>query len=137
MPPRLFKNIGFAAIVTNAVVGAMVYYSLTVLWPMIISYLYTTDFIQISLQSSVVGGGVLLGQILGGMTLGFIPGIKYQCIIASSLALAFISPLSSLGPDTWSMTIALGTLSCIGKPLAFPVFNDTCLSLPRRRTLYF
>lgn len=133
MPPRLFKNIGFVAIVTNAVVGAMVYYSLTVLWPMIISSLYTTDSIQIGLQSSVVGGGVLLGQILGGMALGFIPGVKYQCIIASSLALAFITPLSSLGPDTWSMTIALGTLGCIGKPLAFPVLNATSLRL----TLYF
>jgi hypothetical protein len=114
MPPRLFKNIGFVAIVTNAAVGAMVYYSFTVLWPTIISSIYTTDSIQVGLQSSVVGGGILLGQILGGMALGFVPGVKYQCIVTSCLAMAFITPLSSLGPDTWEMTIALGTLGCIG-----------------------
>ncbi|KAL4812506.1 fungal trichothecene efflux pump [Aspergillus spinulosporus] len=113
MPPRLFKNIGFVAIVADAAVGAMVYYAFTVLWPQLIESIYTTDSIQIGLQSSVVGGGVLLGQILGGMALGFVPGVKYQCIIASCLAMAFITPLSALGPDTWSMTIALGTLGCI------------------------
>ncbi|KAL4951852.1 fungal trichothecene efflux pump [Aspergillus filifer] len=113
MPPRLFKNIGFVAIVMDAVVGAMVYYSFTVLWPTIISSIYTTDSIEIGLQSSVVGGGILLGQILGGLALGFVPGVKWQCIIASLLSLAFITPLSAFGPDTWSMTIALGTLGCI------------------------
>ncbi|KAL5340899.1 fungal trichothecene efflux pump [Aspergillus crustosus] len=113
MPPRLFKNIGFVAIVVNAAVGAMVYYSFTVLWPTIISSIYTTDSIQVGLQSSVVGGGILLGQILGGMALGFVPGVKYQCIITSCLAMAFITPLGSLGPDTWEMTISLGTLGLI------------------------
>ncbi|KAL3444200.1 fungal trichothecene efflux pump [Aspergillus insuetus] len=113
MPPRLFKHAGFVAIVVNAAVASMVYYSFTVLWPTIISSIYTTDSIQVGLQSSVVGGGILLGQIMGGMALGFLPGVKYQCIIASCLAISFITPLSALGPDTWEMTIALGVLGCI------------------------
>lgn len=33
MPPRIFKNKGYSAIVICATVGAMVYYSLTILWP--------------------------------------------------------------------------------------------------------
>ncbi|KAL3486870.1 fungal trichothecene efflux pump [Aspergillus germanicus] len=113
MPPRLFKHAGFVAIVVNAAVASMVYYSFTVLWPTIISSIYTTDSIQVGLQSSVVGGGILLGQIMGGMALGFLPGVKYQCIVASCLAISFITPLSALGPDTWEMTIALGVLGCI------------------------
>jgi hypothetical protein len=56
MPPRLFKHAGFVAIVVNAAVASMVYYSFTVLWPTIISSIYTTDSIQVGLQSSVVGG---------------------------------------------------------------------------------
>ena len=56
MPPRLFKNIGFDAIVIIAAVGAMLYYSLTVLWPQIISALYETDSIKVGIQSSVVVG---------------------------------------------------------------------------------
>lgn len=93
----------------------MVYYSFTVLWPRIISSIYTTDSFEVGLQSSVVGGGVLLGQILGGLGLCFVPKVKYQCIVASCIALACITPLSSLGPGTWAMTIALGTLGCIGE----------------------
>lgn len=122
MPPRLFKNIGFSAIVAIAAVGAMIYYSFTVLWPTIITTIYTADSIKVGLQSSVVGGGVLLGQVLGGMAIGFVPGVKYQCIVASCLALAFITPVSALGPDTHAMTIALGTLGCICKSLTLPVF---------------
>jgi hypothetical protein len=128
MPPRLFKHAGFVAIVINAAVASMVYYSFTVLWPTIISSIYTTDSIQVGLQSSVVGGGILLGQIMGGMALGFLPGVKYQCIVASCLAISFITPLSALGPDTWEMTIALGVLGCIGVFLHFSVLLSSELA---------
>lgn len=115
MPPRLFKNVGYVAIVVIAAIGAMVYYSLTVMWPTIIGGVYTSDSIQIGLQSSVVGGGVLLGQCFGGFALSFVPKIKIQVVIASCLAMAFITPLVAMTPDSWAMTIALGTLACIGK----------------------
>lgn len=115
MPPRLFKNIGFVAIVIIATIGSMVYYSLTILWPTIIGSVYTTDSIKIGLQSSVVGGGILLGQMLGGFGLSYVPRLKIQAIVAACLAISFITPLVTLTPDTWSMTIALGTLACIGK----------------------
>ncbi|EON99574.1 putative trichothecene efflux pump protein [Phaeoacremonium minimum UCRPA7] len=112
MPPRLFRNVGFVAIVFIASVGSMVYYSLTVLWPTIITTVYTTDSIKVGLQSSVVGGGVLLGQLMGGIFLSYVPKVKYQCIIVSCMVIAFITPISTLGPDTHSMVIALGVLAC-------------------------
>lgn len=115
MPPRLFKNVGFVAIIIIASIGSMIYYSLTVLWPTIIGNVYTTDTIQIGLQSSVVGGGILLGQCFGGMAISFVPKLKIQAIIAACLAMAFITPLVALTPNTWAMTIALGTLGCICK----------------------
>lgn len=40
MPPRLFKNVGFSAIVAVACVGVRIYYSFTVLWPTMIGSLY-------------------------------------------------------------------------------------------------
>lgn len=61
IPPRLFKNSGYVAVVSCATIGAMVYYSMTVLWPTIIGTVYTANVKAIGWQSSVVGGGILLG----------------------------------------------------------------------------
>ncbi|CAK7200733.1 hypothetical protein SEUCBS139899_003432 [Sporothrix eucalyptigena] len=116
MPPRLFHNTGFVGIVIVASIGSMIYYSMTVLWPTIISTLYTTNSIEIGWQSSVVGGGILLGQFFGGIALCFLPGVKYQAIVASAIAMACITPLSALTVNTHTMCIVLGVigLTCIG-----------------------
>ncbi|KAI0174313.1 trichothecene efflux pump [Pestalotiopsis sp. NC0098] len=113
MPPRLFKNTGFVAIVGAATVGAMVYYSMTVIWPTLISSIFTTDSIQIGLQSSVVGGGILAGQVLGGLAISFVPKVKIQTIVASLLSFAFITSLVSLDKDRWAATIGLGTCALV------------------------
>ncbi|TPX10672.1 uncharacterized protein E0L32_008406 [Thyridium curvatum] len=138
MPPRLFRNKGFVGIVLIATfppfganspffqqaVAAMSYYSLTILWPLIISTLYTTDIMEIGWQSSVVGGGVLLGQVLGGFGISYIPKVKLQTIIASVLVMAFLTPLAAITPDTHSMTIAFGVLGLVAigyvDNIAFP-----------------
>ena len=109
MPPRIFKNKGYSAIVICATVGAMVYYSLTILWPSILS-MYTTDSAKIGIQSAVVGGGILLGQVAGGFSLSYVPKVKIQAVIVSTLGVAFIASLASIGPDTHTTTIILGVL---------------------------
>lgn len=112
MPPRLFKKIGYIAIVIVASVGAMVYYSLTVMWPTIIGTVYTTNVIDIGLQSSVVGGGILLGQCFGGFALAYIPKVKWQLVICSTLGGAFVAALASISPERHAETIAFGVLGC-------------------------
>ncbi|KAH7121361.1 fungal trichothecene efflux pump [Dactylonectria macrodidyma] len=112
MPPRMFKNIGFVAITTIATLGSMVYYSLTILWPTIISTVYTTDVTEVGWQSSVVGGGILLGQTIAGICISYVPKVKYQCVIASGLAFAFMTSLTTISADRWAATIALGVLTC-------------------------
>jgi hypothetical protein len=112
MPPRLFTDIGYVAIVVAACIGAMVYYSMTIVWPTLIGTIYTTDVIEIGWQSSVVGGGVLLGQFVGGMALSYLPKVKWQCIILAVLTTAFVGSLAALGPDTHTFVITMGTLGC-------------------------
>jgi hypothetical protein len=121
MPPRMFKKVGFVAIVVVATIGSMVYYSLTVLWPTIIGSIYTTDSIQIGWQSSVVGGGVLLGQAIAGFSLSFVPKVKVQCIIVTCCAFAFMTSMTTISHDRWAATIALGTLVCVG--MSHPRFS--------------
>jgi len=112
MPPRLFKDVGFVAIVVAACIGAMVYYSMTIVWPTLIGTVYTPDVIEIGWQSSVVGGGVLLGQLVGGFAITYLPKVKWQMIILSVLSTAFVGSLAALGPDTHTFVITMGTLGC-------------------------
>lgn len=85
---------------------------MTILWPTILGTVYTTDVIEIGWQSSVVGGGVLLGQLVGGFAISYIPKVKWQCIILSVLSTAFVGSLAALGPDTHTFVITMGTLGC-------------------------
>ncbi|KAJ9420629.1 fungal trichothecene efflux pump [Fusarium oxysporum] len=112
IPSSVFKNTGFVAVVTCATVASMVYYSLTVLWPTIISALYTTDSIKVGWQSCVIGGGVVLGQAMSGLAFAYVPRLKIQCICAAALVMTFITSMCSLSPDRWANTIAFGLIAC-------------------------
>ncbi|KAF4996845.1 hypothetical protein FDECE_12281 [Fusarium decemcellulare] len=112
MPPRMFKKLSFVAIITCATIGSMVYYSLTVLWPTLLGTLYTTNSTEIGWQSSVVGGGILLGQAVAGLCLSYVPKVKWQVIIASAISHAFMTSLTSISVDRWAATIAIGTIVC-------------------------
>ena len=111
MPPRIFKNIGFIALVFCAVIGSMVYYSMTILWPTILGTVFTTDIMKIGWQSSVVGGGVLLGQTMGGLGISYLPKVKWQTIIASVCSCAFVASLASIHASGHAQIIVLGVLA--------------------------
>lgn len=112
MPPRVFKNVGYVAIVAMATVASMVYYSLSVLYPTIIQTIYTTDVIKIGWQCSAVGGGILLGQAVSGVALSYVPKLKFQAMTAAVFVLAFITAMASLSQDRWANTIAFAVLGC-------------------------
>lgn len=101
----MLRNVHFDAIIVIAVIGAMIYYSMTVLWPTIISSLYTTDSIEIGWQSSVVGGAILMGQTIAGFAISYVPHTKYQCIIAAVISMVFFTAMSTMSADGWSRTI--------------------------------
>jgi hypothetical protein len=76
----------------------MLYYSMTVIGPTLISTVYTLDVIEVGWQSSVVGGGILLRQLVGGLAISYMPYVKYQCIDLAVCATAFVGSLAALGP---------------------------------------
>lgn len=120
MPPRLFKKLEFVAIVMVATVGAMVYYALTVLWPTVLGTIYTTDSIKIGWASSVVGGGILLGQVFGGFALSYLPKVKWQLVILSTMGTAFLAAEAGLQPDAYATFITLGVLATFGTSSLLP-----------------
>jgi hypothetical protein len=106
IPMRLFKNIKYDAIVACATIGAMVYYSMTVIWPSMIGALFTTDVKKIGWLSCAVGGGLLAGQIAAGLGVRYLPRMKIQMTIASIIMVAFVAAMASATPSTEHRTVA-------------------------------
>lgn len=84
----------------------MVYYSMTLVWPTMVGALYTTDVQEIGWLSCSVGGGLLLGQILGGIGVRVLPRMKIQMTVAAVIMVAFVAALASSTEYTRSRTVA-------------------------------
>lgn len=81
------------------------------LWPTILGAIYTTDSLKIGLASSVVGGGILLGQAVGGIAISYLPKVKWQMILLSILACAFLGAEAGLQISGYAFFITMGVLA--------------------------
>lgn len=133
MPPRIFAHVGFVALVMLAALSSMVYYSMTVLWPTLLQTVFGADVMAVGWQSSVVGGGVLLGQTLSGFSISYVPRVRLQAVAASVLAAALVAALAGVRPDLHAATLALGVLATVAvgfnENIAFPgvtLLFDAC-----------
>ena len=106
IPMSLFKNTKYDAIVACASIGGMVYYSMTVIWPTLIGALFTTDVQEIGWLSTAVGGGLLFGQILGGMGIRFLPRMKIQMTVAAVIMVAFVACIATVTEYSRNRTVA-------------------------------
>lgn len=103
---RLFKNVKYDAIVACASIAAMVYYSMTVVWPTLIGVLFTTDVKEIGWLSCAVGGGLLLGQIAAGLGIRYIPRMKLQMTVAAVIMVGFVAALATVDEYSRNRTVA-------------------------------
>ncbi|OBT82408.1 hypothetical protein VE02_08399 [Pseudogymnoascus sp. 03VT05] len=126
IPMRLFKNAKYDAIVACASIAAMVYYSMTVVWPTLVGVLFTTSVQDIGWLSCAVGGGLLLGQIAAGLGIRYIPRMKLQMTVAAVIMVAFVGALASV--DEYSRTRAVVFL-LIGTTAAGYIENLTLSSM--------
>ncbi|KAH7067151.1 fungal trichothecene efflux pump [Paraphoma chrysanthemicola] len=107
IPMRLFKNIPYDANVACASLAAIVYYANSIIWPTMVSSLFTTDVTEIGWLSCAVGGGLLLGQILGGAGVRYLPRMKIQMTVAAVFTTAFVGAVAASRPNTRDQTTAL------------------------------
>lgn len=114
MPMRLFKKLKYDAIVACASIGAMVYYSGTVIWPTMAGALFTTSVSEVGWLSCAVGGGLLFGQICGGIGVRFLARMKWQMAIAGVIMMAFIAALSSSTQYSRGRTVAFLLIGTAG-----------------------
>jgi MFS family permease len=102
---RLFKNVKYDAIVACASIGAMVYYSMTVIWPTLVGSLFTTDVKDIGWLSCAVGGGLLFGQIAAGLGVRYLPRMKIQMTIAAIIMVTFVAAMASVNENSRTRTV--------------------------------
>ncbi|KAK7972262.1 hypothetical protein PG988_006396 [Apiospora saccharicola] len=137
MPPRIFRNVEYVAVVMIATLSSLIYFSMTVLWPTLVENVFGASVLAVGWQSSVVGGGVLLGQCLSGLSISYVPRVKLQTIVASVCAAACIASLAGvIGPGASSShtgVIVLGIFATVAvgfnENIAFPgvtLLFDAC-----------
>ncbi|KAH8640609.1 hypothetical protein IG631_03550 [Alternaria alternata] len=107
IPLRLFRNIQYDANVACASLAAIVYYANSIIWPTMVSSLFTTDITKIGWLSCAVGGGLLLGQILGGAGVRYLPRMKIQMTVAAVITTAFVAAVAASNETTEDRTTAL------------------------------
>jgi len=114
MPLRLWKNMPYVTTVLTASIGAMIYYSMNVLWPVQVTSLYATDMLTIGWMACAVGGPTILGNITGSVTCRIFGHQKWQMVIFSTCMTAFIGGLAASTSHTKAMAAAfvfLGSVS--------------------------
>ncbi|GKZ37917.1 hypothetical protein AbraIFM66950_009749 [Aspergillus brasiliensis] len=110
LPMSLLRNRGYVGAVCSALVGNMVYFSMSLLWPTAITALYTTDTIKTGWLSISTGAGVIVGEVAAGILMKPVGYTKYQLILTTLLITAFSGALASINQHRQSYGIAFTAL---------------------------
>jgi len=84
IPMRLFKNLSWVADIWMLACAASVYFAFSIVWPLMVFGLYTSDLTKGGLLCCVTGVGTNMGQILSGLTAKSIGHQKYQAIVVTT-----------------------------------------------------
>lgn len=102
IPMHLFRNGRWVAAVVLLGLGAGVYYAFSIVWPAQAAVLYGNgDTMRIGYMSTIVGIGIITGQIAAGFLATTIGKTRYQCMAVFLIGGIFLGgmyllPLSSL-----------------------------------------
>lgn len=130
LPLHLFKTRGYLAMVITAMVGSCVYYSMNVLWPQQIAYLFGGSPAHRGWLACVVGGATLVGQVIGATLCQYIKKSRYILIGSCVSLLAFSAAMVSIGPGQESKGVGLMFMACFSVGVV-----ETCsLSLGKSST---
>lgn len=81
IPMHLFRNVRWVAAVVLLGLGAGVYYAFAIVWPAQAAILYGNgDAMRIGYVSTIIGIGIITGQIAAGFLATTIGKTRYQCM---------------------------------------------------------
>ncbi|KAJ9638512.1 hypothetical protein H2204_004282 [Knufia peltigerae] len=106
IPMRLFRKTGFVANVLSLSLCASCYYAFQILWPQIVSGIYTTDKSYASVLYCASSASYTLG-ILAASLSRYIGRQKWQVVTVSTIATALLGGLACLTTDNKSTMLGL------------------------------
>jgi MFS family permease len=112
LPIHLFKTRGYLAMVATGTVGSCVYYSMNIIWPQQIAYLFGGTATHRGWLACVVGSATLLGQMTGGVLCTYIKKSRYILIASCLSLLAFSASMVSIGVGDERKGVALMFMAC-------------------------
>ncbi|KAK4941425.1 hypothetical protein LTR10_018694 [Elasticomyces elasticus] len=112
LPIHLFKYKGYLAMVITAMVGSCVYYSMNVLWPEQIAYLFGGSPTHKGWLACVLGSATLIGQVLGGVLVKYIKRSRMVLIAGCVMLLTFSASMVSVGVAQEKKGIGLMFMAC-------------------------
>ncbi|CAI7580078.1 unnamed protein product [Penicillium manginii] len=112
LPARLFRQPGYLAMIITATVGSCVYYSMNVLWPKQISYLFKGSTLHDGWLACIVGSSCLLGQVVGGVLCRYIKQSRWILMTGCASLLAFSAAMVSIKPGEQAKGIGLMFSGC-------------------------
>jgi hypothetical protein len=125
VPMHLFKSGRWTCSVVLLGLGAGVYYAFSIILPIQAAVLYNNgDLIRVGWISSIVGLGIITGQVFGGIVAEPLGKTKYQCIGVFSAGGAFLGACGCITADNRETIMALIFIGCF-----FIGWNETiCLA---------
>lgn len=92
IPMHLFKNRQWVIASLLLGLGAGVYYAFAIIWPMQCSVLYSNGNMRyLGAISSLVGIGMISGQVTGGLLAAKIGKAKFQCMVVFTIGGTFLA----------------------------------------------
>ncbi|KIW02319.1 uncharacterized protein PV09_06465 [Verruconis gallopava] len=114
IPVKVFRSKDFLALCGTGSVATMTYYSMNLLWPTMVTALFTTDIILVGWYSCVLGGGVALGQIFASVTMrlfGRPLKVHWQIRLAAIGMAAFVASMASVTASRLNLALVLMSLA--------------------------
>ncbi|KAF2007579.1 MFS general substrate transporter [Amniculicola lignicola CBS 123094] len=135
IPMHLFLNGRWVAAVVLLGLGAGVYYAFSIVWPAQAAVLYGNgDTMRTGYMSTIVGIGIITGQIAAGILATKIGKTRYQCMAVFIIGGIFLGCAAVAEVDNMNTTIALIFMGCffIGWNESICLANSTILVRDQR-----
>ncbi|KXJ90089.1 fungal trichothecene efflux pump [Microdochium bolleyi] len=125
VPMHLFRNGQWVSAVVLLGLGAGVYYAFAIILPIQAAVLYNNgDLSEVAWISSIVGLGIITGQVLSGCLAEPIGKTRIQCMTVFTIGGIFLGACGCITPDNKNTIIALVYVGCV-----FIGWNETvCLA---------
>lgn len=98
--------------VITAMVGSCVYYSMNVIWPQQISYLFAGSTLHEGWLACITGGACLLGQLIGGVLCRYIKRSRWILITGCAGLVAFSAAMVSIQPGQEPKAVGIMFMAC-------------------------